>query len=57
MGEFLAYLDLSGIIKEKGIPYTHHHPGKVERAHQTILRQARSMLKASLLPPKYYDDA
>ena len=57
MGEFLAYLDLSGIIKEKGVAYTHHHPGKVERAHQTVLRHARSMLKASLLPPKYYDDA
>jgi hypothetical protein len=57
MGEFLAYLELSGIIKEKGVPYTHHHPGKVERAHQTVLRHARAMLKESLLPPKYYNEA
>jgi len=57
MGEFLAYLELSGIIKEKGVPYTHHHPGKVERAHQTILRQARAMLRESLLPPKFYNEA
>jgi hypothetical protein len=57
MGEFLAYLELSGIVKEKGVPYTHHHPGKVERAHQTVLRHARAMLKESLLPPKYYNEA
>jgi hypothetical protein len=57
MGEFLAYLDLSGIVKEKGVAYTHHHPGKAERAHQTILRNARAMLKDSMLPPKYYDEA
>jgi hypothetical protein len=40
----------SGLIKEKGIPYTHHHPGKAERSHQTILRMARAMLKDSKLP-------
>jgi len=57
MGEFLTYLELSGIIKEKGVAYTHHHPGKVERAHQTILKLARSMLKDSLLPPKFYNEA
>jgi hypothetical protein len=57
MGEFLAYLELSGIIKEKGVAYTHHHPGKVERCHQTILRLARAMLKDSKLPPKYYNEA
>ena len=57
MGQFLAYLELSGVVKEKGIAYTHHHLGKVERANQTVLRQARAILKASLLPPKYYDDA
>lgn len=57
MGQFLSYLDLSGIIKEKGIAYTHHHPGKVERSHQTVLRLARAMLKDSQLPPKYYDEA
>lgn len=57
MGEFLTYLDLCGIIKEKGVAYTHHHPGKVERSHQTVLRLARAMLKDSFLPPKYYDDA
>ena len=57
MGEFLSYLEISGIVKEKGVAYTHHHPGKVERSHQTILRLARAMLKDSLLPPKYYDEA
>ena len=49
MGQFLSYLDASGIIKEKGVAYTHHHPGKVERSHQTILQQARAMLRESLL--------
>lgn len=57
MGQFLAYLDLSGVVKEKGVAYTHHHLGKVERTNQTVLRQARAILKASLLSPKYYDDA
>ena len=57
MGQFLSHLELSGIIKEKGVAYTHHHPGKVERSHQTVLRLARAMLKDSLLPPKYYDEA
>ena len=57
MGEFLSHLELSGIIKEKGVAYTHHHSGKFERSHQTILRLARTMWKDSLLPPKYYDEA
>ena len=57
MGSFLSYLDANGMIKEKGVAYTHHHPGKAERAHQTILRQARAMLLESLLPPKFYDEA
>jgi len=57
MGEFLTHLEMSGIIKEKGVAYTHHHPGKVERSHQTILRLARTMLRDSLLPPKFYDEA
>ena len=57
MGDFLTHLELSGLIKEKGVAYTHHHPGKVERSHQTILRLARTMLKDSLLPPKFYDEA
>ena len=57
MGAFLTHLETSGIIKEKGVAYTHHHPGKVERSHQTVLRLARAMLKESLLPPKFYDEA
>jgi hypothetical protein len=57
MGKFLVYLELSGIIKEIGVGYAHHHPGKVERKHLTILRNPRAMLKASMLPAKYYDEA
>jgi hypothetical protein len=36
MKEFMAHLSAEGLIKEKGIPYTKHHPGKAERTHQTI---------------------
>lgn len=57
MAQFIPYLQLSGIMKEKGIPYTHTHPGKAERSHQTILRSARAMLKESLLPIQYYYEA
>jgi hypothetical protein len=55
--EFLSNLVLSGIIDEKGVAYTHHHPGKVERAHQTVLRLGRAMLTESKLPTKFYDEA
>ena len=55
--EFLIYLANHGLIKEKGIPYTKHHPGKAERAHQTILRSGRVNLNQSLLPSNMYNEA
>jgi hypothetical protein len=57
MGDFQNYLVLNGIIKEKGEPYTHHYPGKVERSHQTVMRMAHAMLRESKLPPKFYNEA
>jgi Reverse transcriptase (RNA-dependent DNA polymerase) len=57
MGKVLSYLESSGIIKEKGIEYNHHFPGKCERLHQSILRNGRANLISSNLPQKYYSDA
>jgi hypothetical protein len=57
MKEFMAHLSSDGLIKEKGIPYTKHHPGKGERAHQTILRNGRANLKQSKLPKQMYNEA
>jgi hypothetical protein len=54
MGDFLQRLDKLGIVKRKGLPYEHHNPGKVERAHQTIMTLGRAMHKDSLLPLKFY---
>jgi hypothetical protein len=45
MKDFLSYMDISGIVKEKAVGYTHHHPAKAERTNQTILRNGRAMLK------------
>jgi hypothetical protein len=57
MKDFLSYMDLSGIIKEKAIGYTHHHPAKAERTNQTILRNSKAMLKESKLPISWYNEA
>jgi len=57
MKDFLSYLDLSGIIKEKAVGYTHHHPGKAERTNKTILRNSKAMLKESKLPITWYNEA
>jgi hypothetical protein len=56
-GEFLNHLESEGIIKQRGIGYDHHVPGKCERMHQTILGSAKSMLLASRLPLRFYGDA
>jgi hypothetical protein len=56
-GAFKLYLQSIGIDQQICPPYRHSHPGKAERAHQTILRNARSMLIASNLPVEYYVDA
>jgi hypothetical protein len=57
MGEFLAFLEEKGIVKQKGIAYSHQHPGKCERLHQTIMRLARTMLIDSKLPAIFYAEA
>ncbi len=57
MKEFMAHLSAEGLIKETGIPYTKHHPGKAERTHQTILRNGRANLKQSKLPEQMYNEA
>jgi hypothetical protein len=54
LGSFLQRLDELGIVKRKGLPYDHHNPGKIERAHQTIMQLGRAMHKESKLPRKYY---
>ena len=54
LGVFLHRLDELGVVKRKGLPYDHHNPGKVERAHQTIMQLGRAMQKDSKLPLKYY---
>jgi hypothetical protein len=55
--EFLAHPGAEGLIKEKAIPYTKHHPGKAERTHQTIFRNGRANLKQSEFPPEFYNDS
>lgn len=35
--EFLGFVEEHGIVKQKGLPYRHNHPGKAERAHRTIM--------------------
>ena len=63
MGEFLSYIEEQGIIKQKGDAYehththTHTHPGKAENVHATLMGNAKAMLKKSLLPPKFYNEA
>jgi hypothetical protein len=57
MGEFLEFLENNGIVKQKGIAYSHQHPGKCERLHQTIMRLARAMLIDSKLPTMFYAEA
>jgi hypothetical protein len=57
LGEFLNHLQISGIVKQTGIAYDHSFPGKAERAHQTILRMVRAMLRDAKLPQKYYTEA
>jgi len=57
MGEFLDYLEKTGITKQKSTPYSHIHPGQAERIHQTIMIRARAMLIASQLPLYFYADA
>ena len=57
MGEFLEYLEAEGIVKQKGIAYSHQHPGKGERLHQTIMHLARAMLIDSKLPAMFYAEA
>ena len=57
MGEFLDYIEQEGIVKQKGMPYQHSHPGKAERSHQTIMRMARAMLIESKLPDQFYSEA
>ena len=57
MGEFIEHLSRSGITKRKGFAYRHTHPGKAERAHQSVLHQARAMLIDSNLPAMFYADA
>jgi len=54
---FLHYLADQGITKQSGIAYEHHHPGKCERAHQTIMTLGRAMLIASKLPINLYCEA
>ena len=54
LGAFLHRLNELGVVKRKGLPYDHHNPGKVERAHQTIMQLGRAMQKDSKLPLKYY---
>lgn len=56
-GVFLDYIKEEGIVKQKGMPYQHFHPGKAERSHQTIMRSARAMLIDSKLPPMFYTEA
>jgi hypothetical protein len=57
MGAFVAFLEDNGIVKQKGIAYSHQHPGKCERLHQTIMRLARAMLIDSQLPTMFYAEA
>jgi hypothetical protein len=57
MGEFLDYIEEQGIIKQKGMPYSHVHPGQAERVHQSIMHKARAMLLASKLPALFYAEA
>ena len=57
MGEFLKFLEDEGIVKQKGIAYSHQHPGKCERLHQTIMRLGRAMLIDSKLPAMFYAEA
>jgi hypothetical protein len=54
---FLKYVEDQGIVKQKGLPYRHNHPGKAERAHQTIMSLGRAMLIASKLPASFYAEA
>ena len=54
---FLEYLDAKGIVKQTGIAYEHNHPGQMERTHQTIMTMGRAMLKTSLLPLRFYNEA
>ena len=56
-GAFANYLKSTGIIKQKGIPYTKRHPARGERINQTIARPARAALLASHLPLKFYVEA
>ena len=53
-GQFLAYLESTGIIKEKTPPYIHHLPSTVERSHQTITSMSRISMECSKLPPSFY---
>jgi hypothetical protein len=57
MGCFLNYLEEQGIVKQKGMAYSHVHPGQAERIHQSIMHKARAMLIASKLPALFYADA
>jgi hypothetical protein len=57
LADFLNHLSISAMVKQAGISYDHSYPGRAERAHQTIMRRARAMLRESKLPARFYTEA
>ena len=56
-GSLSVYLREEGIIHKVGDAYKHHQPGCAERAHRSILEQAKTILLASKLPVIFYTAA
>ncbi|GFS75902.1 retrovirus-related Pol polyprotein from transposon TNT 1-94 [Trichonephila clavipes] len=52
-----TYLDNSGILHEKTIPYNSKSNGKAERTNRVHLERARSLLYESKLPLKFWTEA
>lgn len=56
-GGFEDWCNEHGIVIETTPPYSSSANGVAERGIRTVIEQARSLLKAADLPPKYWCDA
>ena len=55
--EFLQYCKDNGITRQLTAPYSPQQNGVVERRNRTILSTTRCMMKATKLPPNFWDEA
>ena len=55
--EFVAYCVDQGVVQHHTVPYSPQQNGVVERQNQTVVRMARSMMKAKGMPTRFWGEA